>query len=81
MKFVTTLAASAISVIALSAIALPASAKASCEDVTAAIEAKIKAKGVKDFTLTVIPKDEATDLRVVGTCDGGAKKIVYKRGS
>jgi len=57
-----------------------ASAKVSCEEVSAQIEAKIKAKGVKDFTLTVIPKDEVTDLRVVGTCDGGKKKIVYKRG-
>ena len=60
-------------VLAISVCALggPAIAKTSCEDVTAQIEAKIKAKGVKEFTLTVVPKDEKTDLRVVGTCDGG----------
>ncbi|MBL8525632.1 MAG: DUF1161 domain-containing protein [Betaproteobacteria bacterium] len=75
------------SVFALSAIALftvaasgNASAKTTCEDVIAKIEAKIQAKGVKSFTLTAIGKDEKTDLRVVGTCDGGAKKIVYERG-
>lgn len=58
----------------------PALAKTSCDEVKAQIEAKIQAKGVKAFTLTIVPKDEKTDLRVVGTCDGGAKKIIYKRG-
>jgi len=46
----------------------------------AKIEAKIQAKGVKAFTLTIVDKDEKSDLRVVGTCDGGSKKILYKRG-
>ena len=59
---------------------LPAFAKKSCEELKSELEAKIQAKGVKAFTLTIVPQDEKTDLRVVGTCDGGAKKIVYKRG-
>ncbi len=58
-----------------------ASAKTSCDEVKAKIAEKIKAKGVTEFTLTVIDKDEKTDLRVVGTCEGGTKKIVYKRGT
>jgi hypothetical protein len=29
----------------------------------------------------VIPADEPTELRVVGTCDAGKMKIVYKRGA
>ena len=66
--------------LAASMAAAPASAKNSCDEVTAQIEAKIKANGVKDFTLTTVPKDEKSDLRVVGSCDGGAKKILYKRG-
>ncbi len=57
-----------------------ASAKVTCDDVKAKIEAKLQGKGVKAYTLTIVPKDEASDLRVVGTCDGGAKKILYKRG-
>lgn len=56
-----------------------ASAKVSCDDVKASIEAKLASKDVKKYTLEVVPKDQATDLRVVGTCDGGAKKITYKR--
>ena len=71
-----------MTVLALSAsvVAVPAFAKTSCEDVIARIESKLKGKGVKAFTLTSVPKDEKTELRVVGTCDGGTKKIVYKRG-
>lgn len=61
--------------------ASPALAKKSCEDLKAELEAKISGKGVKSFTLTIVPKDEQTDLRVVGTCEGGAKKITYKRGA
>ena len=59
---------------------MPAFAKKSCEELKSELEAKIQAKGVKAFTLTIVPQDEKTDLRVVGTCDGGAKKIIYKRG-
>lgn len=57
-----------------------ASAKTSCDDLREKIEAKLKAKGVKVFTLTILPKGDKTSLRVVGTCDGGTRKIVYKRG-
>ena len=66
--------------VALAFATLPAFAKKSCEELKAELEAKIQAKGVKTFTLNIVPKDEKTDLRVIGTCDGGAKKIVYKRG-
>ena len=54
--------------------------KTSCESVVAQIEAKLVGKGITKYTLLIIAKDEATDSRVVGTCDGGAKKIIYKRG-
>jgi hypothetical protein len=72
----------ASTVLALFAVAFasPVLAKTSCEDLKAQLEAKIQAKGVKAFTLTIVPKDEKTELRVVGTCDGGTKKIIYKRG-
>ena len=52
----------------------------SCEDLKAAIEAKIKAKGVKTFTLDIVGKDDTKDAKVVGSCEGGKKKITYKRG-
>ena len=69
-----------ILLLAIAFTATPALAKKSCEELKSELEAKIQAKGVAKFTLTIVPKDEPTDLRVVGTCDGGAKKIIYKRG-
>ena len=58
----------------------PASAKTACPAVLAKIEAKLASKGITKFTLLIVSEKETTDLRVVGTCDGGAKKIIYKRG-
>jgi hypothetical protein len=51
-----------------------------CEELKAEIDTKIKNNGVPAFTTTVVDKDAAEDGKVVGTCDGGSKKIVYKRG-
>jgi hypothetical protein len=48
--------------------------------VKASIDAKLKAKGVKSFTLDVVDKDQVKDAKVVGSCEGGKKKITYKRG-
>lgn len=69
-----------IAAIAMMLIATPALAKKSCDELKAEIEAKITSKGVKTFTLEIAGKDEQKDGKVVGTCDGGTKKIVYKRG-
>jgi hypothetical protein len=54
--------------------------KKSCDELKAEIEAKIKKNGVEKFSLEVVDKDAQSEGKVVGTCDGGAKKIVYKRG-
>jgi len=71
-----------IAMVSLVLIASPAVAQVkACEELKAEIEAKIKNNGVKEFTLTIVDKDAAEDGKVVGTCDGGSKKIVYKRGS
>jgi hypothetical protein len=71
-----------VSILALSLglSASSASAKVTCESIIAKIETQLTAKGVTKYTLTAIPKDEKTEAQVVGTCEGGAKKIVYKRG-
>lgn len=55
-------------------------AKLSCQKLKEQIAAKIEAHGVKKFYLEVVPKDASAPGKVVGTCDGGAKKIVYRRG-
>lgn len=51
-----------------------------CDDVKAEIDAKIKAKGATSYTLEVVEKGSVTDKKVVGSCEGGSKEIVYQRG-
>ena len=51
-----------------------------CEELKGEIDAKIRKNGVETFTLDILDKDAQADGKVVGTCDGGTKKIVYKRG-
>jgi len=58
----------------------PALARKACEELKAEIEAKIKANGVPVFTLEIVPNDQVKEGEIVGSCDGGTKKIVYKRG-
>jgi hypothetical protein len=74
---------SLIAVVSLLLIASPALAqRKACEELKAEIEAKIKANGVPAFTLDIVDSDQVKegDGQVVGSCDGGTKKIVYKRG-
>ena len=52
-----------------------------CEDLRAEIDTKIRNNGVPMFTLDVVEMDaQVTEGKVVGTCDGQTRKIVYKRG-
>jgi hypothetical protein len=51
-----------------------------CGELKGEIEAKIKKNGVEKFSLDVVEADKQADGKVVGTCDGGTRKIVYKRG-
>jgi len=69
-----------ITALALMLIATPALARKSCDELKAEIEAKIKANGVKVFTLEIVPSDQVKSEKVVGSCDGGTKKITFKRG-
>lgn len=50
-----------------------------CEELKAEIDAKLKAKGVTNYTLEIVPNDQVQDQKVVGSCDGGTKKIIYIR--
>ena len=52
-----------------------------CEELKMEIAAKLDAKGVKNYTLTIVATGEVKDTdKVVGSCDGGTKKITYTRG-
>lgn len=71
-----------LGLVALMLAVSPALAKRKpCEELKAEIEAKIRNNGVKHFTLTVVPNAEVKDQHVVGSCDGGTRKIVYRRGA
>jgi uncharacterized protein DUF1161 len=72
-----------VAVVAALLIASPALAqRKDCGELKTEIEGKIKANGVKEFTLDVVPNEKVKDGdgKVVGSCDGGTQKIVYKRG-
>lgn len=69
---VATLIASAIPVAALAR---------DCNEVKAEIDAKITAKGVTQYVLEVVDASNVKEGKVVGSCGGGAKKIVYRKGS
>jgi hypothetical protein len=58
--------------------AVPASAK-SCEELKSEIEARIQANGVSLFVLEVVDAAAAKGQKVVGSCEGGTKKVTYMR--
>lgn len=75
----------------LSCLSLPA--MASCDSLKASIDAKLQAKGVASYTLEIVsvkpapaaasgvaaaPAQEQSG-KVVGTCDGDSKQIIYTR--
>jgi hypothetical protein len=52
-----------------------------CEELKTEIAAKLDGKGVTGYTLEIVPAEQDEgDKRVVGNCEGGAKKIVYGKG-
>jgi hypothetical protein len=53
-----------------------------CEELKAEIAKKLDAKNVKSYSLDIMAKDDKEgEGKVVGTCEGGTKKIVYLRTS
>ena len=51
-----------------------------CDELKTEIEAKLKEKGVQGYTLEIMPANQVKDEKVVGSCEGGSKKITYSRG-
>lgn len=52
-----------------------------CEELKAEIAKKIEANKVTSYSLEIVPTKEVKEGegKVVGSCDGGTKKIVYQR--
>jgi hypothetical protein len=58
-------------------------ARKPCEDLKAEIAKKLDAKGVVNYTLDIVDKGKEAESqgKVVGSCDGGTKSIMYTRGT
>lgn len=54
-------------------------ARKPCDDLKSEIAKKLDAKGVAGYSLEIVDKNKEGDGKVVGTCDGGTKSIVYNR--
>ncbi|MBM3104691.1 DUF1161 domain-containing protein [Pseudomonas sp. P66] len=64
------------SLLATSVLAAPKN----CEELKAEIEAKIQANNVSSYTLEIVKNEEVHDQNmVVGSCEGGTKKIIYQK--
>jgi hypothetical protein len=62
-------------------VSVPAHAQGpkSCEELKDEISKKLDAKGVKGYALEIVAKDKDAEGKIVGTCDGGTKKIIYNK--
>lgn len=64
----------------LSAVAAQAFEIKPCDELKSEIAAKLDAKGVKDYQLEIVASADAGQANVVGSCEGGTKKITYSKG-
>jgi hypothetical protein len=51
----------------------------SCEELALEIAAKLDAAGVKGYSLEIVPNELAEGEKVVGSCEGGTRKITYAK--
>jgi hypothetical protein len=57
----------------------PAQTAKPCEELKDEITKKLDAKGAKGYTLEIVAKDKDAEGKIVGTCDGDTRKILYNR--
>ena len=50
-----------------------------CDELIAEITAKLEAKHVENYKLEAVLADATAEGTVVGTCEGGTKKVMYTR--
>ena len=73
MKFITLI------VVALLACTAQAHAAQSCEELKTKVTTKLDGKNVKGYSLEIVASDKMGDAKVVGSCEGGTKKLTYTR--
>ena len=50
-----------------------------CDELAREIATKIEANGVTNYTLVTVEAGAVTTGRIVGSCDGGMRRIAYTR--
>jgi hypothetical protein len=50
-----------------------------CDELKTEIAARLDAKKVAGYTLDIVAADKVGDAKVVGSCEGGARKITYTK--
>jgi hypothetical protein len=72
-----------IAVLLFASVSVCAQGPKPCEELKAEIAQKIEAKNVKSYSLEIVPSEKAKEVegKVVGSCEGGTKKIVYRKTS
>ena len=71
----------AIATLLLSCAFAVAQERKPCEDLKSEIAKKLDAKGVTSYSLDIVDQGKEADAngKVVGSCDGGTKSIVYSK--
>jgi len=65
--------------LASAGLAAGAAAAEDCEALRARIETRITAAGVAQFSVSIVEATAPAEGQVVGSCELGSKKIVYRR--
>ena len=50
-----------------------------CDELKAEIAAKLDEKGVKNYEIAAVENDKVGEAKVIGSCDGGTKKLTSLR--
>jgi hypothetical protein len=50
-----------------------------CEELKTEIAAKLDTAGVKNYVLDIVDTGKVGEAMVVGSCEGGSKKITYAK--
>jgi hypothetical protein len=50
-----------------------------CDELKSEIAAKLDAKGVKSYQLDIVATTDVKNQTVIGSCEGGTKKITYTK--
>lgn len=56
------------------------SGRKDCEELKQEIAARIEANGVRQYQLQIVEPEAEQVGRIVGSCNGGSRRIAYQRG-